>query len=69
MEIGSLAHMPARNRWVDQEPWHSCDVHKIIVKNFYVYFRIDEPASTVFVLMVIYDRRSQLKALSHMKLN
>ena len=69
LEIGSLAHMPARNRWVDQEPWHSCDVHKIIVKNFYVYYRIDEAAVTVYVLNVIYTRRDQLKALSHMKLD
>ena len=43
-EIGSLARMPARNKCVDQEPWHSRGVRKIIVKNFYVYYRIDEPA-------------------------
>jgi toxin ParE1/3/4 len=54
---------------VDQEPWHSRGVRKIIVKNFYVYYRIDEPAGAVFVLNVIYARRDQLKALSHMKLD
>ena len=68
-EIGSLARMPARNKCVDQEPWHSRGVRKIIVKNFYVYYRIDEPAGAVFVLNVIYARRDQLKALSHMKLD
>ena len=68
-EIGGLARMPARNRCVDQEPWHSRGVRKINVKNFYVYYRIDEPAGAVFVLNVIYARRDQLKALSHMKLD
>ena len=47
-EIGSLARMPARNKCVDQEPWHSRGVRKIIVKNFYVYYRIDEPAPSLF---------------------
>ncbi len=68
-EIGSLARMPARNKCVDHEPWHSRGVRKIIVKNFYVYYRIDEATGTVYVLNVIYARRDQLKALSHMKLD
>lgn len=63
-EIGSLARMPARNRSMDEEPWHSRGVRKIIVKNFYVYYRIDEAAGAVYVLNVIYARRDQLKALS-----
>ena len=33
-EIGSLVRMPARNKCVDQEPWCSRGVRKIIVKNF-----------------------------------
>ena len=68
-EIGSLARMPARYKCVDQEPWHSRGVRKIIVKNFYVYYRIDDPAGAVYVLNVIYLRRDQLKALSRMKLD
>ena len=66
-EISDLAHMPARNRCVEQEPWHSRGVRKIIVKNFYVYYRIDETSDTVYILNVIYARRDQLKALSHVK--
>lgn len=68
-EIGALARMPARNRPMDEEPWHSRGVRKIIVKNFYVYYRIDEATSTVYVLNVIYARREQLKALSHVRLD
>ena len=66
-EIGSLARMPARHKCIDLEPWRSRGVRKIILKIFYVYYRIDEPASTVYVLNVIYARRDQLKALSHLK--
>ena len=68
-EIGSLARMPARHKCVDQEPWHSCGVRKIIVKNFYVYYRIDDLKGIVYVLNVIYARRDQLIALSHMRLD
>ena len=67
-EIGSLERMSARHKCVDFEPWHSRSVRKIIVKNFYVYYRIDDPAGTVYVLNVIYARRDQLKALTHKKL-
>ena len=68
-EIGGLARMPARHKCVDQEPWRSRGVRKIIVKNFFVYYRVDDPMGTVYVLNVIYARRDQLKALSHMKLD
>ena len=68
-EIGGLARMPARHKCVDQEPWRSRGVRKIIVKNFYVYYRIDDPADVVYVLNVIYARRDQLKALSRMRLD
>ena len=66
-KIGGLARMPARNRLMDEEPWHSRGVRKIIVENFYVYYRIDDATETVYVLNVIYARRDQLKALSHTK--
>ena len=52
-EIASLKKLPARIAPVNEEPWHSRGVRKIIVKNFYVYYRIDEPAGTVFVLILI----------------
>ena len=68
-EIGGLARMPARNRLMDDEPWHSRGVRKTMVKNFCVYYRIDEPAASIYILNVIYVRRDQLKALSHTKLD
>lgn len=68
-EIGTLSRMPARHKCIDLEPWRSRGVRKIIVKNLYVYYRIDDPAGTVYVLNVIYLRRDQLKALSRLKLD
>ena len=65
-EIGSLARMPARNKCVDQEPWHSRGVRNIIVKNFYVYFWIDEENLRVQVTDVIYVARDQKKQLETM---
>lgn len=68
-EIGSLTEMPARYKPVDDEPWHSRGVRRLLVKNSFVYYRIDEKAKTVYILNVIYARRDQLRALARMKIN
>ena len=66
-EIATLSEMPGRIKPVDEEPWHSRGLRKIIAKNFYVYFLIDEPAKRVYILNVIYDQRDQLKQMAKMK--
>lgn len=68
-EIASLSEMPARYKPVDDEPWHSRGIRKFLVKNSFVYFRIDEEAGTVYILNIIYASRDQLRALSEMKLD
>lgn len=68
-EIGSLSEMPARIKAVDEEPWHSRGIRKLIVKNFLVYFRIVEEEKTVFILNAIYARRDQLRVLQQMKID
>ena len=68
-EIGSLSEMPARIKAVDEEPWHSRGIRKLIVKNFLVYFRIVEKEKTVYILNVIYARRDQLRILEQMKID
>ena len=68
-EIESLSVMPARYKTVDDEPWRSRGIRKIIVKNFYIYYRIDEDAQRVYILNVIYARRDQLKMLRQMREN
>lgn len=66
-EIAALSTMPARNKPVDDEPWHSRGIRKTIAKNFYIYYRIDDDAMRVYVLNVIYAKRDQLKALAQTK--
>ena len=68
-EIGSLSEMPARYKPVDDEPWHSRGIRKIMVNNFFVYYRIDEEQKKVFILNVIYARRDQLRILEQLNIN
>ena len=64
-EIATLEQLPARIAPVDEEPWHSRGIRFLIVKNFYVYYRIDETAQTVYILNVVYNKRDQLKMSAH----
>lgn len=65
-EIASLSSMPARIPLTEEEPWHSQGIHKMVVKNFLVYFWIDDGRSCVWVTAVIYGRRNQRKQLEYM---
>mgnify|MGYP002862585366 CR=1 FL=1 len=67
-EIASLSEMPGRVKPVDEEPWHSRGLRKIIAENFYVYFRIDETIHRVYILNVIYSKRDQLKMMGHIRI-
>ena len=68
-EIGSLSELPARYKPVDDEPWHSRGIRRIMANNFFVYYRIDEDRKQVFVLNVIYARRDQLQMLEQMNID
>ena len=63
-EIASLAQFPARFKPLDDEPWHSRSVRRLLAKNYFVYYWIDEPRKRVYVMNVIYARRDQLQALA-----
>ena len=63
-EVGTLERMPRRYALVVDEPWRSRGVRKMNVKNFAVYYRIDEISMRVYVLNVIYNRRDQLRAMA-----
>lgn len=68
-EISTLSEMPGRIKLVDDEPWRSRGVRKIMAKNFYVYYRMDKAAMRVYIMNVIYARRDQLQQLVQMKLD
>ena len=64
-----LARDTARYKPVDDEPWHSRGIRRIMANNFFVYYRIDEDRKQVFVLNVIYARRDQLRMLEQMNID
>jgi plasmid stabilization system protein ParE len=62
-EIQSLSNMPGRVHLTPEEPWHSSGVRRSRVKNFYIYFWIDEEGKTVQIISVIYVKRDQARQL------
>jgi len=66
--IASLARMPNSIALTEEEPWHSFGIHKKIVRNFHVYFWIDEDTRKVQVTAVVCDRRDQVQQLSQMRM-
>lgn len=65
-EIVSLSSMPFRFPLVDEEPWHTEGIRKMTVRNFLIYYWVNEAEKTVWVTAVIYGRRDQLIALQNM---
>ena len=65
-EIASLDQFPNRVPLTEEEPWHSQGIHKLSVKNYLVYFWINEDAKTVQVIGVIFGRRDQRYELSNL---
>ena len=65
-EMMSLQTMPYRVKCIDEQPWGELGFRKIRVKNYYVYFWIDENKREVQILAVIYTRRDQAKQLEQL---
>jgi plasmid stabilization system protein ParE len=64
--IKSLDQMPARIARTPDEPWGSEGVRRMQIKNFYVYFWINEESKIVHVTNVVYVGREQKAQLSQM---
>lgn len=65
-EISKLDSMPARFPLVENEKWAAKGIRKFPVKNFIVYYYIDEDNNAVWVTAVVYSGREQLNALNEM---
>ncbi len=65
-EIAALDSMPAKYPLTEEEPWRSKGMRKMPVKNFLVYYLIDENKKTVWITAVVYGRRDQLNVLKNM---
>ena len=68
-EIKKLDTMPSRYPLTEEEPWHTKEIRKMPVKNFLVYYLVDEKKKAVWITAVIYGRRDQIAALLDMSLN
>lgn len=65
-EMMSLQTMPYRVKAIDEQPWGELGFRKIRVKNYYVYFWVDENKREVQILAVIYVRRDQATQLEQL---
>ena len=65
-QIAGLNIMPARFPQVDKEPWRTKGIRRMPVKNFIVYYFVEEKAKEVWVTAVVYSKRNQLNALKDM---
>mgnify|MGYP002727067627 FL=1 len=65
-EITKLSSFPKKLDLIDEEPWRTEGVRKIVVKNFLIYYWVDDENNRVQVTAVIYSRRDQTKQLSNM---
>lgn len=67
-EIKSLSTMPERIKLIEDKRWRSEGIRKMLVRNFFVYFWIDEEKDIVQVIGVVYVARNQTVQLDLMKL-
>ena len=66
--MASLSQMPQRVPLIEEEPWRSEGVRVRAVRNFLIYFWVNEAEKTVQVIAVIYARRDQTSVLSQLDL-
>ncbi|MEE3333631.1 MAG: type II toxin-antitoxin system RelE/ParE family toxin [Ruminococcus sp.] len=65
-QITGLSIMPTRFPMVDIEPWRTKGIRRMPVKNFIVYYYIEENTKEVWITSVVYSKRNQLNALKDM---
>lgn len=67
--MSSLNTLPNRVPLVEEEPWRSEGVRKLLCKNFLIYFWVDRDLFRVHILAVVYARRDQLNQLRGLDLD
>ena len=61
--IHSLSVMPKRIRTVMDAPWKQIGVRRMRVKNYYLYFLVDDEEKTVKIMAVISIHRDQARQM------
>ena len=54
---------------VDEQPWKDAGIRKTRVKNYYIYFLVDDDEMSVKVNAVIYVGRDQTKQMTERKMD
>lgn len=67
-EINTLAERPKRIKTVNEKPWKNAGIRKIRIKNYYMYFLVDDDEMAVKVNAVIYTGRNQTKQMTGRKM-
>lgn len=62
-EVAGLSIMPQRVHLTPEEPWHSLGVRRLRIKNYYVYFWVDEAKYKIQIMDFVYVGRDQEKQL------
>lgn len=65
-EMMSLESLPHRIKCIDESPWGELGFRKLKVKNYYVYFMIDENEKKVNIIAIIYSRADQENQLKNL---
>ena len=55
--VSSLESMPKRNPLYKDEPWHSKGVRFVPVRNYLVFYTVDEETDTVSISRIMYGGR------------
>lgn len=66
--VAGLDTMPQRYPLLEEEPWRSQSIRKMVVRGYLIYFWTEEQTTTVHVVAVIYGRRDQFAQLLKMDL-
>ena len=64
MAIRKLDTMPNRNRFYEEEPWHSRGLRFFLVDNYLVFHKTDDETEMVYVVRIMYGGRDVYKQLS-----
>ena len=62
--IRKLDTMPNRNRFYEEEPWHSRGLRFFPVDNYLVFYKTDDETETVYVVRIMYGGCDVHKQLS-----
>ena len=56
-QISLLSDMPKRHKVIDIDPYRSIGVRTLLVRNYTVYYIVDDDKRTVHIIRVLYNRR------------